>query len=165
MDTKERIEQIFYAAIGAGDLWAERATELTDETARSKRVENLAKRGQKRINKIEKRIDKQRKDLDKRREQFETRLSETLNDQFTLPQLEEVLNQVQEAIKPIADRLGVEAPDLAARARARSEKKSTTKAKKSPAKKSPAKKSPAKKSPAKAAPEKVAVSSEESVDA
>lgn len=160
MDTKERIEQIFYAAIGAGDLWAERASELADEAARTKRVENLAKRGQKRMDKIEKRIDKQRKDFDKRREQFATRLNETLNDQFTLPQLEEVLSQVQEAIKPIADRLGVEAPDLARRARARSEKKSSAKSKSSPAKKPAAKKPAAEKTAA-----KVSTPAEESVDA
>lgn len=91
---RETLEKIFYAAVGAGDSWVERAQELVDSEKREKRIETLAKRGKKRVTTLEKNIERRRKQI---RKEIEARVSPE--------RLEELVGQAREAIEPLVGRI------------------------------------------------------------
>lgn len=96
---RQRLEQIFYAAVGAGDSWVEKASELvSDSEKRQKRIETLARRGRKRVSTLEKNIDKRRKQI---RKEIEERIPQG--------RLEELVGQAREAIEPLVERIPVSA--------------------------------------------------------
>ncbi len=105
---RETLEKLFYAAIGAGDSWVERAQELVgDPEKREKRIDTLAKRGKKRVSSLEKRIEKRRKEIRKE-----------IEERFSQERLDELVGQAREVIEPLVGRLPVRAraasPDGAA---------------------------------------------------